>query len=204
MYDRHKCHPSMLPHEYPPKTKVLFSEKAESIIEKQYKATIVNSAHHSSGNDLLKKWIKENPSVQALYTLKHLKDCINQTVGDAICDLLLVELILGMRQMSVVDWNAQYTDLPSRQLKVTIKDRTQIKTTDAERRVSEPAELQRQIDELVRAANSTKYRAFVRPSGTEDVVRVYAEADTQENVDKLAKQVSQLVFDLAGGVGNRP
>ena len=164
---------------------------------------ITNSKYNLGSNDQ-KKWIKENPSIHALYTLKHLKDCINQTVGDALCDMLLVELILGMRQLSIADWNQMYTDLPSRQLKVTIKDRTMIKTTDAERRVSQPAELQRQIDALVSLSNSKEYRAFVRPSGTEDVVRVYAEADTQENCDKLAKQVSQLVFDLAGGVGNRP
>ena len=173
------------------------------IIEEQYKSLIAGSKH-ASGSIELKKWIKETPSIQALYVLKHLKDCINQTVGDALCDMLLVELILGMRQLSIVDWNLLYTDLPSRQLKVTIKDRTLIKTTDAERRVSEPAELQRQIDNLIASSNSREYRAFVRPSGTEDVVRVYAEADSQENCDKLAKQVSQLVFDLAGGVGSRP
>lgn len=39
-------------------------------------------------------------------------------------------------------------------------------------------------------------RSFVRPSGTEDVVRVYAEADTQENADKLADQVAQCVRDV--------
>ena len=41
-------------------------------------------------------------------------------------------------------------------------------------------------------------------SGTEDVVRVYAEADTRERADALATSVSQLVYDLAGGVGGRP
>lgn len=39
-------------------------------------------------------------------------------------------------------------------------------------------------------------RAFVRPSGTEDVVRVYAEADTQEAADELAARVSQHVKDV--------
>ena len=33
-------------------------------------------------------------------------------------------------------------------------------------------------------------RAFVRPSGTEDVVRVYAEAETQEEADELAQKVA--------------
>lgn len=42
------------------------------------------------------------------------------------------------------------------------------------------------------------------PSGTEDVVRVYAEADTQENADLLANIVCGLVYDGYGGVGERP
>ena len=181
----------------------MFSEKAEKIIEDKYTSLIRNSEFLYESIEL-KKWVRENRSINALYTLKHLKDCINQTVGDAISDLLVVELILAMRHMSVADWNLQYTDLPSRQLKVQIKDRALIKTTDAERRVSEPIELQNQIDALIRTSGYKNARSFVRASGTEDVVRVYAEADTQENADLLAKKVSQIVYDLAGGVGNRP
>lgn len=140
-------------------------------------------------------------SLKSLYVLKNLKDCINQTVGDALSDLLLVELILSMKNMSIKDWDQLYQDLPSRQLKVTIKDRSLIRTYDAERRVSEPATLQVAVDTLVQ--HYTKGRAFVRPSGTEDVVRVYAEADTQLNCDELATKVAQVVYDLAGGVGQR-
>ncbi len=43
-----------------------------------------------------------------------------------------------------------------------------------------------------------------RPSGTEDVVRVYAEADTRENTDLLSAIVCGIVFDGYGGVGDRP
>lgn len=41
---------------------------------------------------------------------------------------------------------------------------------------------------------------WIRPSGTEDVVRVYAESDTQTNADSLALRVAQLVCALANGV----
>jgi phosphoacetylglucosamine mutase len=47
-------------------------------------------------------------------------------------------------------------------------------------------------------------RSFVRPSGTEDVVRVYAEAVSQEAADQLAKDVARLVHKHAGGVGPAP
>jgi phosphoacetylglucosamine mutase len=39
-------------------------------------------------------------------------------------------------------------------------------------------------------------RSFVRPSGTEDVVRVYAEASTQAAADKLAQDVGEEVKKL--------
>lgn len=47
-------------------------------------------------------------------------------------------------------------------------------------------------------------RSFVRPSGTEDVVRVYAEAATQAEADALAAAVGRLVYRHAGGVGEEP
>jgi phosphoacetylglucosamine mutase len=47
-------------------------------------------------------------------------------------------------------------------------------------------------------------RSFVRPSGTEDIVRVYAEAADQDSADALARGVRALVYKHAGGVGPEP
>ncbi|KAL3863434.1 hypothetical protein ACJMK2_005191 [Sinanodonta woodiana] len=134
--------------------------------------------------------------------LKTVIDLINQTVGDAISDMLLVETVLHCQGWGIQDWKKCYTDLPNRQSKVTVKDRTVIQTTDAERKTTSPPGLQEAIDKLVAVFNQG--RSFVRPSGTEDIVRVYAEADTQANADKLAYEVSLLVYRLAGGIGEEP
>lgn len=45
----------------------------------------------------------------------------NETVGDAISDLFLVETVLCARGDDVTQWMASYKDLPCRQLKVTVK-----------------------------------------------------------------------------------
>ncbi len=37
---------------------------------------------------------------------------------------------------------------------------------------------------------------FLRPSGTEDIVRVYAEAATQVDADQLADEVRKVVEEL--------
>lgn len=127
----------------------------------------------------------------AIDSLILLSELINQTVGDAISDLLLVLAILTLKNWSPLDWDQSYTDLPNRLLKAQVKDRLMFKSIDAERRLVSPEGLQTKIDELVK-----KYpegRSFVRASGTEDVVRVYAEAETKTHSDELALKVIYLL-----------
>ena len=90
----------------------------------------------------------------------------------------------------------------SRQTKLAVADRTAIVTTDDETRVVTPAALQAAVDALVAAVPSG--RAFVRPSGTEDVVRVYAEAADVAAADALALAVAKAAYAHAGGVGGEP
>ncbi|VDN98223.1 unnamed protein product [Rodentolepis nana] len=138
---------------------------------------------------------------------------VNTAVGDAVTDILLVEYILAVKGHSLQQWFDYYHDLPSKQLKVVVKDRHVIVNTDADRKVTHPLGLQEDIDSLVKEVDavSTKAgqpaglsRAFVRPSGTEDMVRVYAEAATVPLVDWLATSVARLVHEKAGGVGVEP
>lgn len=117
----------------------------------------------------------------ALNHLVNLMDLINQTVGDALSDMLLVEVVLAHKSFSGLEWDSLYSDLPNRLVKVVVKDRNIFKTEDAERRLVNPTGLQGKIDELVRKYDGG--RSFVRPSGTEDVVRVYAEARLRPQAD---------------------
>ena len=126
----------------------------------------------------------------------------NQAVGDALADALLVEAILCVTRTTVQAWDALYDDLPSRQLKQKVESRAALKPNANETRLLAPPDLQAAIDAL--AAKTTQGRAFVRPSGTEDVVRIYAEAQTQALADALAADCARAVFDLAGGLGDRP
>lgn len=127
----------------------------------------------------------------AIDSLLALSDLINQTVGDAISDLLLVIAILTIKDWSPSDWDSCYTDLPNRLSKVEVKDRTIFKTTDAERRLVSPPGLQNKIDDIVK--QFPKGRSFVRASGTENVVRVYAESTSRVLADELALKVSRLL-----------
>ncbi|NXW02091.1 AGM1 mutase, partial [Fregetta grallaria] len=150
----------------------------------------------------LAKEEKDDEKREAAKVLENMIDLINQTVGDAVSDMLVIEAILALKGLTVQQWDAIYTDLPNRLLKVQVADRRVIDTADAERRAVTPPGLQEKIDALVKKYKLS--RAFVRPSGTEDVVRVYAEADAQENADALAHEVSLAVYHLAGGKGAPP
>jgi len=111
----------------------------------------------------------------------------NMTVGDAQANLLLIESILRDLDLSIADFNALYEENPSRMYKAVVKDRTKFKTIWDESRLTTPKELQDKIDELVAATEEGK--AFVRPSGTEDILRLYAEARTVEQMENLAKAI---------------
>jgi len=134
----------------------------------------------------------KSPAQQsALETLKALNALINQTVGDAISDLLLVEVILAHKTWSPKEWENTYRDLPNRLVKVEVKDKSIFKTVDAERKLESPPGVQAEIDKLVGRYKSG--RAFARASGTEDAMRVYAEASTRGEADDLAQKVGEVI-----------
>ncbi|CAA6674761.1 unnamed protein product [Spirodela intermedia] len=118
-------------------------------------------------------------SQKAALRLWEVSQLINQAVGDALSGFLLVEAILRHKGWSIEEWNSLYQDLPSRQLK-------RRHTANAETQVVNPPGLQEAID----AETVPERWCFIRPSGTEDVVRVYAEAATQEAADGLARAVA--------------
>lgn len=130
----------------------------------------------------------------ALETLVALTDLINQAVGDALSDMLLTEVALAAKSWTPVEWKNTYIDLPNRLVKVSVADRGIFKTEYGERRLIQPEGCQEQIDLAVRARQGG--RSFARASGTENAVRVYAEAYNQEDAESLARQVGKIVEEF--------
>lgn len=132
----------------------------------------------------------------ALERLAACADLINQTVGDAISDFLIVEVVLAHNSWTMRDWAMTYTDLPNRLVKVEVHDKDAFRTTDAERKLSHPAGAQEEIDLVVKKYKSA--RAFARASGTENVCRVYAEAATKTEAEELANHVKRIIATYGG------
>ena len=178
----------------------------------------------------------EAPRPVSLQRLRLLPSLINQAVGDALSDLLLVDAILHIKGWDLATWNALYTDMPSRMSKMKVTDRkyivahlkilvlvtwltltfvavavilfitcfpagTIVKTSENDTECLAPANVQKELDAAMKEYNG---RSFIRPSGTEDVVRVYAEAETRDATNQLAAKAEQIVYSLCGGIGDPP
>ena len=138
--------------------------------------------------------------LKALLTLKATIQTINPAIGDAISSVLLIEGILRKKgNMPFQEWHAMYRDLPTKQTKVKVRDRTVIECFDSERKCLKPEGLQQRIDEILLLDSCVKNnnrRAFVRPSGTEDIVRVYVEASDAETCEKISTKVEEAVIEF--------
>lgn len=152
----------------------------------------------TAANLAIKKTTPQSPAQKdALDTLAALSELINQTVGDAISDMLMVEVILAHRNWTLDDWATTYNDLPNRLVRVEVLDKDMFVTTDAERRLAQPAGAQRDIDQLVKKYKEA--RAFARASGTENACRVYAEAATRHEANDLAEKVALVIQQYGRG-----
>lgn len=151
----------------------------------------------------LAKRSPESPAqLEALETLRATADLINQTVGDALSDFLLVETILAHKAFDVRAWLATYTDLPNKLGKQVVPRRDLFTTVPgtAEQKLQTPEGLQKQID--LEVAKYAHGRCFVRASGTEDAVRIYGEAGEAYDVDHMMQAVGALITSRQGSGGN--
>lgn len=128
-----------------------------------------------------------------------LPSLVNQAVGDALSDLLLIDAILCLQHWTLDDWINLYHNLPSQQVKVKVADRSVIQTNDTETQCLFPSGVQEELDSVMQVHNG---RTFVRPSGTEDVVRVYAEAPTLAQTKALAQAAVEIVQRRCGRISN--
>lgn len=165
---------------------VMFSD---SFIEKlifAYEESDENSSRRTSAGSLLAVACLANPAV-----------------GDGVADLLLILAILQCERMSFSDWISLYAERCSENLIVRVANKDVIVTDDFDRRVVKPEALRKVVENV---ANVSGRRVFVRPSGTEDVIRVYAEAPNgcEAEAHNIAVATAQAVYDTCGGVGPLP
>ncbi|ANQ08115.1 N-acetyl glucosamine phosphate mutase [Plasmodium coatneyi] len=128
----------------------------------------------------------------------------NQTTGDAMVDFVAIELCLSFLHLSIHDWDGFYTPLPSLYINLPCSKymlRKIIAHPEHEKYLISPQSLQSQIDQIVQTVDAAHGRCFIRPSGTEPLIRIYAEARTVAQRDEILRLVRLSVLQyVQGGV----
>lgn len=120
----------------------------------------------------------------------------SQSCGDAVANLLAAEYALISLGWTTQQWLDLYHDLPCIQKKVKVAEPAMFKCAPGnEQQLVEPEGMQAEIDSLVQAANQKagSTRAFIRPSGTEPVVRLYVESSEKSIAESLTASLEELV-----------
>eukprot|EP00210_Caulerpa_lentillifera_P003366 g3210.t1 len=148
------------------------------------------------GNELseLLRETEDKPNRQTSdFELLAVLDTMNQATGDAVSNLLFVEAVLRQKDWTLHDWMELYKANCVSQLAVPMKntDKSKIQMNADETKCVAPEVLQSKIDEIV--AGVPNSRAFIRPSGTEDVVRIYAESPIQADAESIAQKLAEVV-----------
>ncbi|EAR94337.2 phosphoacetylglucosamine mutase (macronuclear) [Tetrahymena thermophila SB210] len=164
----------------------LVKEKKTAELEKFYHLRIEDFKGTPENLQVLKEFLHE---VKQLYRFIRVQ---NQCVGDSITNMLCIEAALATLNMTGQDYLNLYTDLKCKNSKVTIRDKSKLKMSYAEDNVQEPKEIQEKINAIV--AKHPGSRAFIRPSGTEDIVRIYAESADSAQVDAVTNEIKDMIL----------
>lgn len=169
-----------------------------TVLFKKSGSGMISEAAHQIRSDPSK--VEAKKSLQSLFCLSQL---INQVVGDGVANLFAVLGILTLEEMTFDDWLSLYDEKCSCNKVVRVADKTVIATSDFDRKVEKPIALKEAIENIT---SDDGCRAFIRPSGTEDVVRVYAEAPAghEKKASEMALKISCAIYDLCNGTGERP
>lgn len=124
--------------------------------------------------------------------LCNLSKLLNQLTGCAIANLLSVQYIL--KSFGWMKWITLYNDLHTRQEKIYV-NKEQFETTDYGRYCIKPLGLQESIDSILQKFPGA--RAFVRPSGTENIVRLYSECFDLNKLDIVSTLIKNNVLHFS-------
>jgi phosphoacetylglucosamine mutase len=104
----------------------------------------------------------------------------NQLVGDSVANLLAIMTILDSVNCTINQWSNLFIKYPNILSIINVKDRSIFVVDEKETTLIEPKFIQTNIDQILNSFD-IKCRAFVRPSGTEDLLRLYVEVQSNSN-----------------------
>ncbi len=114
--------------------------------------------------------------------------------GDAVFNFLQIEVYLKYLKMSRDDFDNIFIPKRSLTYKLKVKNRLAIVTNEWNQLHEQPADLEPFIQNLYAKHPDFDLRIFIRPSGTEDVVRVHMEATTDHQIATVRKEIDEFIL----------
>eukprot|EP00918_Siedleckia_nematoides_P096752 GHVU01212281.1.p1 GENE.GHVU01212281.1~~GHVU01212281.1.p1 ORF type:complete len:575 (+),score=117.48 GHVU01212281.1:175-1899(+) len=152
----------------------------------------------------LAKWAasKNATETEEYAKLKAFLSVFNPCVGDGLANILAVELSLRILEIGLPAWVELYEDFPYSLKSIPLPPEVLMKirpsNTD-EAKIIRPANLQQAIDSAVSKRDES--RAFMRPSGTEAVLRIYVEAPEKHDTEEMMKELEAELMKTAKDLG---
>ena len=114
------------------------------------------------------------------YIDEDLSAFINPLIGDGVADVFAICYVLQELDISPKQWYGLFEKLPARTYKMVVKNKDIFKTNKDESRLITPTDLQPKLDEIMKSG----CRVFIRPSGTEDIVRMHIEGTSMLDIEE--------------------
>lgn len=114
--------------------------------------------------------------------------------GDAVFNWLQIEVYLKYLEMSKADFDALFVYKKSLTYKLKVKNRLAVQTDEWTQLHQAPSDLEPFVQSLYKKHPEFDSRVFIRPSGTEDVVRVMIEAHSVEQIAELRKEIDEFIL----------
>ena len=119
------------------------------------------------------------------YIDQDLSAFINPLIGDGVADVFAICYVLQELDISPKQWYGLFEKLPARTYKMVVKNKDIFKTNQDQSRLISPTDLQPKLDEIMKSG----CRVFLRPSGTEDIVRMHIEGPTMSDIEETKSLV---------------
>ena len=114
------------------------------------------------------------------YMDEDLSQFINPLIGDGVADVFAICYVLQELDISPKQWYGLFHKKSANTYKFVVKDKTIFKTNASETRLLQPIKLQNNLDAIMKNG----YRIFIRTSGTEDIIRIHIEAESEVEVEE--------------------
>ena len=120
-----------------------------------------------------------------------LRDIFNQVVGDGIATLAGILFILNENNIKLIDWYNLYKKNNCIHDKIIVKDKLIYKTNDLGTKLLQPNNIVEQVENII---NNENIKCIIRPSGTEDILRIYIEGyKSDDKLNKIMDKIKRII-----------